>query len=123
MIRKDANHFVLYNCWRPNADVYLTRFYHSNSEVVTGEKPDTNFSHKLNIDDLIEKARFETDANKQEALWKEAQVSILKDVASSTFCINRLTCARTDAFDWGHSVKASVALYPQITEKSRLLKK
>jgi peptide/nickel transport system substrate-binding protein len=123
MIRKDANHIVLYNCWRPNADVYLTRFYHSASAVVTGKKPDTNFSHKEDIDQLIEQARFETDSKKQEALWKQAQLSILKDVASSTFCINRLTCARTDAFDWGHSVKASVSLYPQITETSRFLEK
>lgn len=123
MIRKDANHIVLYNSWRPNADVYLTRFYHSASAVVTGEKPDTNFSHKEDIDHLIEQARFETDSKKQEALWKQAQLSLLKDVACSTFCINRLTCARTDTFDWGHSVKASVALYPQITETSRLLAK
>ncbi|MCK5257552.1 MAG: hypothetical protein KAQ81_16085, partial [Deltaproteobacteria bacterium] len=50
LIRDDANPMVVYIAWRPNADVYLTRFYHSASTVVTGAKPDTNFSHYVGID-------------------------------------------------------------------------
>ena len=57
LIREDVNPIVIYVAWRPNADVYLTRFYHSDSIVVTGAKPDTNFSHYTAIDDLIEGAR------------------------------------------------------------------
>ena len=67
LIRKDASPLVYYACWRPNSDVFLTRFYHSASEVVKGKKPDTGFSHYGavdadgdgnidSIDDLIAKA-------------------------------------------------------------------
>ncbi len=42
-IRKDPKPMVIYFAWRPNADVYLTRFFHSDSIVVKGKKPDTNF--------------------------------------------------------------------------------
>jgi len=123
MIRKDANHLVFYNAWRPNPDVYLTRFFHSASEVVSGKSPDTNFSHSDEIDDLIEKARFEGDPEKQEAIWKEAQLVLLKNVDCSVFCILRLTCARSDSLDWGHPVKASLALYPQIDETTKIIEK
>lgn len=42
-IRKNGNSIVIYVAWRPNADVFLTRFFHSASTVVTGSSPDTNF--------------------------------------------------------------------------------
>lgn len=122
MIRKDANHLVFYNAWRPNPDVYLTRFFHSASIVVTGASPDTNFSHTNEIDDIIEQARFEEDLDKQVDLWKKAQMSLLKNVDSSVFCILRLTCARSESVDWGHPVKASLALYPQIDETTKIVK-
>jgi hypothetical protein len=60
--------------------------------VVSGLKPDTNFSHygtvdadgdgKVDsIDDLIEKARLELDADKQSAMWQEAQIQLLNHAA------------------------------------------
>ena len=92
LIRKDASPVVYYACWRPNVDVFLTRFYHSDSVVVTGKSPDTNFSHygavdingdgkPESIDALIEQARYELNADKQNELWKQAQIQVLKDVA------------------------------------------
>lgn len=123
MIRKDANHLVIYNAWRQNADVYLTRFFHSSSEVVSGKSPDTNFSHSTMVDKLIEDARFESNVAKQEALWKETQIILMKNVEVSSFCLLLLTCARSDTVDWGHPIKASMALYPQIDEKTKILKK
>ncbi len=57
LIREDVNPIVVYIAWRPNADVYLTRFFDSDSIVVTGAAPDTNFSHYDQIDGLIEEAR------------------------------------------------------------------
>ena len=44
-IRKDVNPIVIYVAYRPNADVYLTNFFHSDSIVVEGASPITNFSH------------------------------------------------------------------------------
>lgn len=123
MIRKDANHMVFYNVWRPSPDVYLTRFFHSFSEVVYGESPDTNFSRSELVDELIEEARYELDPSRQEELWKETQIALARNAAISAFGILQLTCARVASMDWGHPVIASMALYPQINETTRILKR
>ena len=81
-IRQDVNPITLYVAFRPNADVYLTQFFFSESAVVEGASPVTNFSHYSAIDDLILQARGETDAETQDELWKQANIQILKDVAA-----------------------------------------
>ncbi len=121
LIREDANPMVVYMAWRPNADVYLTRFYHSDSIVVTGAKPDTNFSHYDQIDDLIEAARVETDADKQVQMWKDAQVQLLEDCVTYSLVSANQSYARRSWVDYGHELKSSLALYPQITEKTQIL--
>ena len=135
LIREDASPIVYYASWRPNVDVYLTRFYHSDSVVKTGKKPDTNFSHygavdangdgKVDsIDDLIEKARWELDAEKQSALWKEAQIKLLKDVAVVPIIRLKYAFPQKSSVDLGHPLEFSWATYsPQITEKTRILAK
>lgn len=133
LIRKDASPLVYYACWRPNADVFLTRFYHSTSEVVKGTKPDTNFSHygaveaagtgKVeSIDALIEKARFELDGDKQAAIWKEAQIELLKNVAVVPMIRLKYAFPMKSYVDLGHPLEFSWQTYsPQITEKTRIL--
>ena len=120
LIREDANPIVAYMAWRPNADVYLTRFYHSNSIVVTGAKPDTNFSHYDQIDDLIEAARVETDAEKQVEMWKEAQLQLLEDCVTLSIVSGNQTYVHRSWVDYGHELKSSLALSPQITEKTSM---
>ncbi len=122
-IRQDVNPMTLYVAWRPNADVYLTRFFHSDSIVVTGAKPDTNFSHYDKIDGLIEAARQEINPNKQIELWKHAQIKILEDMVAYPLHYMNLIYARRAYVDYGHELVSSMALYPQITEKTRFLKK
>lgn len=117
LIREDANPIVVYVAFRPNADVYLTRFYLSDSIVVTGSKPDTNFSHYTGIDDLILEARFETDAERQVELWKEAQMKILEEMIAHTLHYQGQVYARSSNVDYGHETLSSVLnLYPQFTE-------
>ena len=135
LIREDASPIVYYASWRPNVDAYLTRFFHSDSVVKTGKKPDTNFSHygavdangdgKVDsIDDLIEKARWELDANKQNALWKEAQIKLLRDVAVVPIIRLKYAFPQKSFVDLGHPLEFSWATYsPQITEKTRILAK
>ena len=135
LIREDASPIVYYASWRPNVDVYLTRFFHSGSVIKTGKKPDTNFSHygavdangdgKIDsIDELIEKARWELDSTKQIALWKEAQVKLLKDVAVVPIIRLKYAYPMKSNVDLGHPLEFSWATYsPQITEKTRLLAK
>jgi len=121
-IRQDVNPIVVYNAWRPNADVFLTRFFHSDSIVVTGAKPDTNFSHYDKIDDLIEAARLETEPGRQIELWKQAQIKILADMAAYPLHYYNIVHPRRNYVKYGHEVVATMALYPQITEKTRIVK-
>ncbi len=115
-IREDVNPIVIYVAFRPNADVYLTNFFHSDSIVVEGESPITNFSHYSGVDDLIEQARAETDPAAQEELWKQANIQILEDLAAIPLYMQNLVYARMPGVDYGHELVSSLALYPQITE-------
>jgi len=117
-IRKDLNPIIVYISWRPNADVYLTSFFHSKAIVVSGSKPDTNFSHYTKIDNLIETARLEISPEKQIKLWKQAQVRILSDVAAYPLYLTKQCYARQSNLDFGHKLISTMALYPIITEKT-----
>jgi peptide/nickel transport system substrate-binding protein len=122
LIRQDASPIVYYAAWRPNVDVFLTRFYHSDSIVVTGKRPDTNFSHFAGIDDLIEKARWELDSAKQNALWREAQIKVLREVAAVPIIRLMYNFPVKSSVDLGHPLEWSWQTYsPQITEKTRIL--
>jgi peptide/nickel transport system substrate-binding protein len=120
LIREDANPLIVYIAWRPNADVFLTRFYHSDSIVVTGAKPDTNFSHYDQIDGLIEQARAETDPDAQAELWKEAQIQILEDAVAYPLFILQFVFGRAEYVDYGYDLQSTLALYPQITENTQV---
>ena len=121
-IRQDVNPLVLYIAWRANADIYLTRFFLSDSIVVTGAKPDTNFSHYTAIDDLIKQARVEQDPTKQTQLWKDAQVKIMQDMVAFPLQFQNQVYARSNKVDYGHDLKSVLALYPGIDETTRLSK-
>jgi len=119
-IRQDQSALVVYGAWRPNADVYLTQFFHSNSIVVTGSSPDTNFSHYDQIDDLIVDARHELNPNLQVQLWKQAQVTILSDMAALPLHYQNLVYVRRTNVEYGYVPIASLALYPQFNELTRI---
>ena len=119
-IRADENAIVIYVAWRPNADVFLTRFFHSDSTVVTGASPDTNFSHYDAIDKLIESARSAHNPADQVRIWKQAQVKLLADAVAYPLHYVNLVYARRKQVDYGHPLRASMSLYPQFTETTRL---
>jgi peptide/nickel transport system substrate-binding protein len=81
-IRRAPKPIVIYVAWRPNADAYLSRFFHSDAIVVDGTKPDTNFSHYDKVDQLIEAARLAIDPERQTQLWAQAQIRIWDDMAA-----------------------------------------
>ncbi|MBN2123777.1 MAG: polyamine ABC transporter substrate-binding protein [Deltaproteobacteria bacterium] len=120
LIRRDVNPIVVYVAWRPNADVYLSRFFHSDSIVGKGARPDTNFSHYDRIDRLIEAARLEVNTEKQIRLWKHAQIKILEDMAALPLHYHNLVYGRRADLEYGHELVSTMALYPQITEKTRI---
>lgn len=117
-IRKDVNPIVIYIAFRPNADTYLTQFFLSDSIVVTGSKPNTNFSHYNKIDDLIKQARYETDAKKQADLWMQANTQVLKDAAADGLMYVNQVYARAKKVNYGHDLISEISLYPGITEKT-----
>ncbi len=133
LIRQDASPLVYYASWRPNVDVFLTRFYHADSAIVSGKKPDTNFSHygavdansdgKIdNIDATIENARWELDAKRQNLLWEAAQIQLLKDVAVLPLIRLKYDFPMKSYVDLGNPLEWSWQTYsPQVTEKTRIL--
>jgi peptide/nickel transport system substrate-binding protein len=121
LIRNNPRAVVIYAAWRPNADAYLTRFFHSDSIVVTGKKADTNFAHYQEIDKLIEDARLEINPAKQLNLWGQAQIKILSDMAAYPVMLTIQGYARKTRVDYGHRLLSTMALYPQFTEKTRLI--
>ena len=132
-IRENASPIVYYASWRPNVDVFLTQFYHSDSVVQKGKRPITNFTHyglvdangdgKVDsVDSLIEQGRWELDAPKQEAVWKQAQVQILKDVVSVPIIRLKYTFPQKSYVDLGYPLEWAWQTYsPQVTEKTRIL--
>lgn len=121
-IRNRPQPIVIYTAWRPNADVYLTHFFHSGAIVVTGANPDTNFSCYDKVDNLIEAARTEVDPEKQIRLWVQAQIRILNDVAAYPVMTTNQCYLRRSTVDYGHPLVATMALYPQFTENTRFVK-
>jgi len=122
LIRRDVSPMVIYEAWRPNTDVFLRRFFHSDSIVVSGRNPDTNFSHYRGIDNLIDLARMEMNPLRQEKLWEYAQVKLLEDMVVYPLHYRNKVYIRHGYVDYGHTLEASMALYPQITENTRLLR-
>jgi peptide/nickel transport system substrate-binding protein len=123
-IRKDMNPCVLCICQCPSAgaDVLLYNFFHSNSIVGTGKSPTVNFSHCTLVDDLIEKARAETDKEKQIELWKRAQYKLLQHVISYPLYMRKQIWARNSKVKWGYDMKSTFALSPQVNELTDILK-
>ena len=90
--------------------------------IVTGARPDTNFSNYDRIDRLIEAARVEIDPNRQIQLWEQAQIRILDDMAAYPIMYTKQCYARRSRVDYGHPLVSTMALYPQFTEKTHLTK-
>ncbi len=120
LIRSKDYPLVLYEAFRPNTDEILSRFFHSESSVTRGRSPATNFSHYSGIDQIIEKARQERITLNQIKLWEYAQIKLLEDMVVYPLHHRQQTFARKAYLNLAHPVKAAMALYPQITEKTRL---
>lgn len=119
-IREGSNLVTFYSAWRPNTDVFLTRFAHSDAIVVGGARPDTNFSFYGGIDELIEEARNEPNATRQAELWREANIRLIEDMAIFPVYVGNQAYAHVEGLDYGHETVAVLATYPQFTEMTSL---
>jgi len=122
MIRQGVNPYTMYVCMRPNADIFLSWFFHSDAIVVTGKNPVTNFSSCTIIDDLIEKARIETDSAKRVQLWKDAGYKLLEDNITYAMYVLRFVFARNEKVKWGYDLKSTLNLYTPVSEVTDIVK-
>jgi peptide/nickel transport system substrate-binding protein len=102
----------------PVADVYLTQFYHSRSQVGTPTAV-TNFTGCNLADSEIDAARVETNRDRQLALWHTAQEKLVAHVCAVPLFESLLVWARRDTLDYGHELKGSMSLGPMINERTR----
>jgi peptide/nickel transport system substrate-binding protein len=101
----------------------MTQFLHSDS-IVGKPTAVTNFSHYTAIDDLLDKARIETDQEKQKKLYAEAQKKVLEDcVMIPTVIRPNFNGARRPSVDLGYNFKASMFYDYTFNEMSRILKR
>lgn len=121
-IRQDVNPYVLYIASRPSADVWLTYFFHSDSIIITGKNPITNFSHCTIVDDLIEAARNEINKEKQIELWKQAQYKILENAIAYPWYVVNNVWGRNSNVKLGFELKSALAYYPQTNEMTDIAK-
>ena len=66
---------------------------------------------------MIEKANLETDAQKQLALWKGAQLKILEDLAGYPVIKTGQVWAVSDKINWGYTLNGAwfSGTSPQVT--------
>jgi len=125
LIRKDANPVVIYGAYRYplTGNIYLNQFYHSDS-VVGKPTAIINFSHYGDtlpgVDQYIDDARYELDAEKQKSLWIKAQKQIKQDAVSFPLFTRAFAMAKAKYLDLGFEQK-SYSCY-QFTEAARILK-
>lgn len=105
-IREGANAIVWYTAPRPTTDQLLFQFLHSQSIVVEGENPITNFAYYDGVDGLIEEAQAELDADRQEELWIEASFQAMEDAVVGPSAHPVFAYAHTDDLDLGHEPRA-----------------
>ena len=118
IIRKNLNPIILYFTLRPNADIYLRGFFHSEAIPRTGRGAYTNFSHCISVDDLLDTAVMEMDPNKQIRLWEQAQIKVLHEVRVFPLLDIKYCVIRKSNLDYGHYLFNTLAGYPQFTEKT-----
>ena len=125
LIRKDANPVIIYGAYRYplTGNIYLNQFYHSDS-IVGKPTAIINFSHYGDalpgVDQYIDGARYELDAEKQKSLWIKAQKQIKQDAVSFPLFTRAYGMAKAKYLDLGFEQK-SYGFY-RLTETARILK-
>ena len=120
LIRENVAPVVIYGAYRYplTGRVYFDQFYHS-AAIIGRPTAVTNFSHFAGADAEIEAARFETDPEKQKALWMTVQRKIMEEAVAVPLFTRAYAMARSPKLDLGHEQK-SWSFYT-FSAKSRLL--
>ncbi len=122
LIRQNQSALVVYGAARfPDADTYLTQFFHSRSIIGTPTAV-TNFSHCTMADAEIEGARSEGDLQKQKALWRAAQVKLVDQVCGIPLLEQMQVWGRRKTLVYGYELKASASIGPLVTEQTHFAK-
>lgn len=119
-IRRNLSGMVFYGAARfPVADTYLSEFFDSAASV--GQPTAiANFSHCDIADEQIAAAKHEADADRQLALWAEAQRLIHEDVCAIPINDMLQVWGRNAAVDYGYELTGALNLAPPVTERTVL---
>lgn len=115
---RNALHFA--SAPRPNQDQVLTQFFHSDSIVVGGRAPISNYTFWGGADDLIEAARDEVDPGTQAELWKDAYTLIAEEYVAFTPYVATNAVAWRDDFDWGRDLGLEIRSSFHIDEAAKI---
>ncbi|WP_454872561.1 ABC transporter substrate-binding protein [Paraburkholderia xenovorans] len=114
--RHDQSALVFYGAARfPDSNSWLTEFYDSAASIGAPGAM-SNFAHCSVADKEIRAARVEPDAEKQLALWKQAQREIHDDVCAVPLFGLKQVWAQGVHVDLGYQLKGAMNLQPPITE-------
>jgi peptide/nickel transport system substrate-binding protein len=107
LIRENVAPVVIYGAYRYplTGRLYFDQFYHS-AAIVGTPTAITNFSHFRGADAEIEAARFETDPEKQKALWMTVQRKIMEEAIAIPLFTRAYAMARSPRLDLGHEQKS-----------------
>lgn len=114
---KDVNAVVLHSSTFAPVSTQIPAAYYRSSAVVRSDgKGQGNYSHYGVIggpgcDDLLDKANAEIDLGKRQALVREAELKILRDMPAFTICTLSFFYARNPRLKLGFDVKAGYARY------------
>jgi len=118
LIRQNESPLVIYGAAPfPEADAFLTPFYHSASIVGT-PTGQTNFSHCDVADADIAAARVESDADTQLEAWKMAQQKIMGEICVVPIFELQQVWGKRKSLDLGYELTGTLNLGPPITEKT-----
>ena len=120
LIRNNESPLVIYGAAPfPEADAFLTPFFHSDSIVGT-PTAQTNFSHCNVADDAIDKARSAADPAEQLEAWAAAQVSIMEAACVVPIFELQQVWGRRQSLDLGYELTGTLNLGPPITENTTI---
>lgn len=124
LIREDLNAIVMYQATRypKTAQIYLEQFF--AKDAIVGKKTTiTNFMHYgealPGVEDLIEKARYNTDPAAQIKIWEEAQQRIARDAVCLPLFNQNAARARSRLVDL--QMPAGNLSFYMFSPKARLL--
>lgn len=114
-IRKDLNPLIVYSTSQPPIVVPILDAFYTSDAIVTKETANRNYSHYGDvvgsIDEELQAAISETDAEKQQQMLKDIQLQIMRDLPVIPLQTLAVLYVRQPHLDLGFEVEAGLGNY------------